>query len=71
MSIARSYVCDGPDCPSHTKTTNPPPHLPGGYIETREVTEHGEHTHHFCTWDCAMKFGAGFAPPEEDRPYEV
>lgn len=73
MSIERTYYCDGPDCgsepgdienPCHVTTATPPPHLPGGFIETREVESGKEFNHHFCGWDCLMKFAAKQPIPE-------
>jgi hypothetical protein len=67
MSIERTYYCEGPDCgaepggieaPAHVATASPPPYLPRGVIETREVDDGGEVMHHFCSWDCCMKYAA-------------
>lgn len=81
MSIERVYYCDGPDCgdqhtgglPTHAKTKHPPPHLPFGMLEVRELDEVGETVHHFCTWNCALKFAAKIEPPTiipfEDTPF--
>jgi hypothetical protein len=68
VSIERTYFCEGPDCggetPCHVSSATPPPHLPGGFIETREVCNGKEHLHHFCSWDCCMKFAAAEPVPE-------
>lgn len=74
MSIERTYYCESPDChggsldgdtpPAHVTTASAPPHLPGGFIETRERTDEGDHLHHFCSWDCCMKFAAAQPVPE-------
>lgn len=68
MSIERTYFCEASDChggsldgekpPVHVSTATPPPHLPDGFIETREVCAGKEYLHHFCSWDCCMKFAA-------------
>lgn len=63
MSIERVYYCDA-DCPCHARTGSPPPHLPSGFIETRERTDHGDELHHFCCWPCAMTFAADQPIPE-------
>ncbi len=70
MSIERTYYCDGPAdndegrCPRHATTATPPPHLPGGFIETRQRQDAGDELHHFCSWDCAMKYAAIQPIPE-------
>lgn len=68
MSIERTYYCEAPDChggsldgdkPSlHVRTAQPPPYLPIGWIETRERLDGEDSLHHFCSWDCCMKFAA-------------
>jgi hypothetical protein len=66
VSIERTYYCDGPDCPAPmdgetprcVRTTTPPPYLPIGTIETREQLHGEDALHHFCSWDCLMKFAA-------------
>jgi hypothetical protein len=73
MSIERTYYCDGPDCPAplegdtprHVRTAAPPPHLPCGLLEVRESDVHRvDVIHHFCTWDCLMKYAAQKPPTE-------
>lgn len=75
MSVERTYYCEGPDCgrhgeqdrdevPVHVKTASPPPYLPVGVIETRDRDPEGEQTHHFCSWDCVMKYAAAQPVPE-------
>lgn len=75
MSIERTYYCEAPDChggsldssekpPYHVQTGSPPPYLPAAWIETRQM-EHGEpELHHFCSWDCCMKYAALQPVPE-------
>lgn len=72
MSIERTYWCEGPSCdiprdepvadddrkPAHATTATPPPHLPMGFIEVRQIDPAGEAVHHFCGWDCLMQFAA-------------
>jgi hypothetical protein len=60
MAIERTYHCEAPDesCPVHQRTGTPPPHLPLGWIETRTVCNGEECLHHFCSWDCCMKYAA-------------
>jgi hypothetical protein len=73
VAIERTYYCDGPDCgsepggienPVHVTTATPPPYLPSGFIETREVCSGKEYSHYFCGWDCLMKFAAAQPVPE-------
>jgi hypothetical protein len=78
MSIERTYYCESPDChggsldgdtpPASVETAAPPPYLPNGWIETREVCVGKTYLHHFCSWDCAMKFAAG-QPVAEIIPF--
>lgn len=62
MSIERTYYCEAPDCgegePRHATTASAPPHLPSGFIETRERCDAGDVLHHFCGWDCLTKYAA-------------
>lgn len=74
MSIERTYFCEAPEChggsfdgekpPVHVSTASEPPYLPGSFIETRQQDNAGEEIHHFCSWDCCMKFAA-IQPVEE------
>jgi hypothetical protein len=74
MAVERTYYCEAPEChggsldgetpPCHATSASPPPHLPGGFIETRERCDDGDHLHHFCSWDCCMKFAAAQPVPE-------
>jgi hypothetical protein len=82
MAIERVYWCDNPSCadqfpddqdtPAHAKTASPPPHLPAGMLEVREGGPNGGSVHHFCGWECVMKFAATLPPPEiiplSDKP---
>jgi hypothetical protein len=67
MSIDRVYYCEGPDCnggdPTHVRTATPLPYLPLGFIETRECLNGGDYLHHFCSWDCLMKYAAAQPVP--------
>jgi hypothetical protein len=70
VSIERVFSCDGPECGAHVRTGLSRPSVPGFLI----VTETGNGTRHFCCWDCAIKFGARFPPPEIimcDEPAEA
>lgn len=70
MSIERTYYCEGPGCgdeehgPCHGPTATPPPYLPGGFIETRQREDGKDALHHFCSWDCLMKYAAKQPIPE-------
>jgi hypothetical protein len=62
--VERTYHCEGPGCEAHAKTADPPPYLPRGFVATREVAGVGVEDHHFCGWDCLMRYAAQFPPPE-------
>lgn len=74
MAIDRTYFCENPSCadgkpgesdqPASATTATPPPYLPRQIIETRQVDDDGETLHHFCSWDCLMKFAAAQPVPE-------
>lgn len=68
MAVERTIYCDGPGCgdgqPVHASTATPAPYLAVGFIETRLREPGAEHTHHFCGWDCLMKFAAEMPLPE-------
>lgn len=75
MSIERTYYCEGPDCggegglrgghtSAHCTTATPPPHLPSGFVEVREGGAGEPESHHFCGWECVMKYAAKLPPPE-------
>jgi hypothetical protein len=70
VSVVRTFHCDGPGCGGEdgpalnieTHGEQPPTFItvwenPGYAHEPR--TEH-----HFCCWDCCMKFAAQIPPPE-------
>lgn len=61
MSVERVFYCDGPDCERHVRTTGT---LPPVFLT---VNEDADHAHHFCGWDCVLKYGARM-PPEEVIP---
>jgi hypothetical protein len=67
MSVERTYYCEGPTCgaredgdpqPIHVRTAIPPPHLPSSVIETRQRDAGIDDVHHFCGWDCLMRYAA-------------
>jgi hypothetical protein len=64
MAIERTYYCDAPDCEHHGASATPPPYVPWGFLEVRQTLPGGEETWHACSWDCLMKLGASFPPPE-------
>lgn len=81
MSVERVYYCEGPTCGDapdgnsrHARTATPPPYLPVGVIETRERYDGEDQLHHFCSWDCVMKYAAAQPVPEvvpcDDEPGE-
>lgn len=78
MSIERTYYCEGPTCDvpregpvqeqdrkaTNARTATDPPHLPVGFIETRERLNGEDYLHHFCSWDCCMQYAAKQPVPE-------
>lgn len=73
MSIERIYYCDNPSCaedhpgdganPVHARTASPPPHLPVGFLHVRVGGSNGGEHHHFCGWECCMKYAATLPAP--------
>jgi hypothetical protein len=84
VAIDRIYYCEGPDCGGegglagghtscHVQTATAPPYLPPSFIEVREGDDQGPTEHHFCSWDCLMKYAAAQPIPERidfDGPSE-
>ena len=69
MSEERTYYCDGPGCEVHGRTASPRPYLPYGFLGMRQDEPGGAVSEwHFCTWDCAMKYGATLPPSEVIEP---
>lgn len=74
MSVQRTIYCDNPTCaddkpgdsttPCNVSTATPAPYLPMGVIETRSRDNEGDDLHHFCSWDCVMKYAAKQPVPE-------
>lgn len=57
MTVARH--CEGPGCETWQRmASNLKQH---GWLDVTEVET--EVVHHFCGWDCAMKYAAQFEPP--------
>lgn len=52
MTVERTYHCDGPDCRNHATSATG---LPATFLR---VT--GDGTHHFCQWDCVMRYAAQY-----------
>lgn len=75
MATEYTYYCEAPDChggsldgdkpPLHARTGSAPPYLPSGFVETRERHNTGDTLHHFCSWDCLMKYAAQQPVPIE------
>lgn len=59
MSIERVYYCDGPECENHARTAGDLP--PTSFLAVREDTDD---SHHFCGWDCLLRFAAEKPPAE-------
>ena len=79
MSIERTYYCDGPensDIPGDEEQPDGCPHkvralmidgayIPGGFIEVRTHVQGATYAeHHFCSWDCVLRFVAAQRPVE-------
>lgn len=62
MSIERVYYCDWRECEAHARTAGALP--PTTFLA---VTEDTSREHHFCSWDCLLKFSAE-KPPIETIP---
>jgi hypothetical protein len=63
MSIERVYLCDWRECEGHVRTASDS--LPNTMIAVTEGD--ADRPHHFCGWDCLLKFTAE-KPPEETIP---
>lgn len=59
MSIERIFYCDCEACDAHTRTASI---RPGMSFLT--VEEDAGRTLHFCSWDCALRYGATVPPLE-------
>jgi hypothetical protein len=59
MSTERVVHCDGPDCERHARTAAKG-RQPMGFLC---VTGDGP-PHHFCSWDCCLRYAAGREPEE-------
>jgi hypothetical protein len=59
VTIERTFYCDAPECSGYAKTTTP--RAPYGML-----TVSGSHmgVHHFCSWDCVLKYAAAREPVE-------
>ncbi len=62
MSVERIFHCDGPDCGGHIRTMADFPS--SGFIRTYERWPGFDEEHHFCTWDCLLRFAAARPPVE-------
>jgi hypothetical protein len=62
LAIERIFYCDGPECETHIRTMA---HRPAtAFITATEQWPGRKATHHFCTWDCAMKCAVAKSPLE-------
>jgi hypothetical protein len=66
MSIERIFRCDWRECEGHIRTAMARP--ANGFITVTEQWPGRRATHHFCTWDCLLKFSAE-KPPTEVVPW--
>ena len=62
MSIERVFHCDGPDCQVHIRTMAARPAT--GFLTATEQWPGRRATHHFCSWDCVLRFAAAKTPLE-------
>jgi hypothetical protein len=62
VSTEYRFRCDGPECERFHETNYP---VSAAFILVREPGDHGAATeHHFCSWDCVLRFAETFEPPE-------
>jgi hypothetical protein len=59
VSIDRIFYCDAADCERHVQTMDT--HAPAGFLT---VTGDHQGRHHFCSWDCVLKYAAAMEPIE-------
>jgi hypothetical protein len=62
MAIDQIFICDGPDCTGNVRTAADFPST--GFIRTYERWPGFDQEHHFCTWDCLLRFAAARPPVE-------
>jgi len=62
MAIDQIFMCDGPDCTGSIRTAADFPST--GFIRTYERWPGFDSEHHFCTWDCLLRFAAARPPVE-------
>ena len=62
MAIERIFHCDAEGCEGHIRTMAEFPS--SGFIRTYEQWPGFETEHHFCTWDCLLRFAAARPPLE-------
>jgi hypothetical protein len=60
VAVERTFYCDGPDCEGHIRTMADFPS--DGFIKTYERWPGFDAEHHFCTWDCLLRFAAARPP---------
>lgn len=60
MSIVRTFCCDWRECDGHIRTVAMRPAT--GFITVTEQWPGRRKTHHFCTWDCLLRFSAEREP---------
>jgi hypothetical protein len=62
MTLAALWMCEGPDCDSHQRSElgDTPPYR-SGWVSVSD----GSGPHHFCSWDCLLRYGAKREPLEE------
>jgi hypothetical protein len=62
MSIERIFHCDWSECEAHVRTVLARPAT--GFLTLTEQWPGRRATHHFCSWDCVMRFAAAKEPLE-------
>jgi len=63
MTIERIWYCEGPECLTHIRTSRTST-VPIGFLLVTEGAHEGDQDHHFCGWDCVMRYAAALPPPE-------
>jgi hypothetical protein len=63
MSREVSYYCEGPGCDTWIRSTAPAPRT--GWLLVIVGDPDGAHpSHDFCSWECAIRYGAARPVPE-------
>jgi hypothetical protein len=64
MSVRRTFHCDGPECAAHVETAAEHPPTFVTVLEEPGYAHEQRPEHHFCSWDCVLKYAAMIEPSE-------